>query len=92
MAKKIKIRVQTEDKHINLPKIRFKTLIRLVRFGMWATRFNNAVDPETRADIKANRKEIIRILKIAAKELKSVPPFTLVEVNSKDANVLIDIL
>jgi len=92
MAKKIKIRIQSEKTHINLPKIRLKTLITLVRFGMWTTRYNDAVDPETRAAIKANRKEIIKILKVVIKELRPLPPFTLVEVQSKDANVLIDIL
>lgn len=92
MAKKIKIRIQSEKTRINLPKIRLKTLVWLVRFGLWTTRYTDAVDPETRAAIKANRKEIIKILKAVIKELKPMPPFTLIEVESKDANVLIDIL
>jgi len=35
---------------------------------------------------------IIKLIKIVIKELKPMEPFTLVEVQSKDANVLIDIL
>jgi hypothetical protein len=92
MAKKIKIRIQTENKHINLPKMRLSHLVWLVRFGLWTTRYNDSVDEETRASIKANRKEIIKIIKMVIKELKPVKPFTLVEVESKDANILIDIL
>jgi len=92
MAKKIKIRIQDQNKHINLPKIRLRTLVWLVRFGLWTTRFNDSVDPETRASIKKNRKEIIKILKVVIKELKPMEPFTLVEVESKDSSVLIDIL
>jgi hypothetical protein len=92
MAKKIKIRIQTENKHINLPKMRLSHLVWLVRFGLWTTRFNDSVDKETRASIKANRKEVIKIIKMVIKELKPVKPFTLVEVESKDANILIDIL
>lgn len=92
MAKKIKIRIQDEHKHINLPKIRLRTLVWLVRFGLWTTRFNDSVDPETRESIKKNRKEIVKILKVVIKELKPMKPFTLVEVESKDSSVLIDIL
>ena len=92
MAKKIKIRIQSEKTHINLPKMRLSDLVWLVRFRLWAIRFNDSVDEETRASIKANRKEIIKIIKIVIKELKPIKPFTLVVVGSKDANVLIDIL
>jgi hypothetical protein len=92
MANKIKIRIQTEKRHFNLPKMRLKTLIWFVRFGLWTTRFNDAVDQETRKMIKANRKELIRIIKVVIQELKPMKPFTLVEIQSKDTNVLIDIL
>jgi hypothetical protein len=92
MAKKIKIRIQSEKTHINLPKMRLSTIIWLVRFGLWTTRFNDSVDPQTRELIKANRQEIIQILKVVIKALKPMKPFTLVEVQGKDANVLIDIL
>ena len=92
MAKKIKIRIQSDKTHINLPKMRLTNIIWLVRFGLWTTRYNDSVDPQTRDMIKANRKEIIQILKVVIKELKPMKPFTLVEVQSKDANILIDIL
>jgi len=92
MAKKIKIRIQTEDKHINLPKMRLTHLVWMVRFGLWTTRFNDSVDQETRESIRTNRKEIIKIIKVLIKELKPMEPFTLVEVESKDSHVLIDIL
>ncbi len=92
MAKKIKIRIQTEDRHINLPKMRLSHLVWLVRVGLWSTKFGDTVDPETRELIRTNKKEIIKLIKIVIKELKPMEPFTLVEIQSKDANVLIDIL
>jgi len=92
MAKKIKIRIQTEDRHINLPKMRLSHIVWFVRIGLWTTKYSDTVDPQTRELIRANKKEIIKLVKVVIKELKPMEPFTLVEVQSKDANVLIDIL
>ncbi len=92
MAKKIKIRIETDTTKIRLPKMSLGLVVTLARFGLWATRFNKDMDPSTREMIRVNRKAIVKTLKAFVKGLKPLPPFTLVEVNSDHDHILIDIL
>lgn len=92
MAKKIKIRIETDTTKIRLPKLGLGTVVTLARIGLWATRFNKDLDASTRESIRVNRKVIVKTLKSFVKGLKPLPPFTLVEVNSDRDHILIDIL
>jgi len=91
MASKIKIMIKTEDNNINLPSIGFGVALAFVRFGLWTTKFVKNMDEDTQRYLKENKDTIVKMVKEIFAELKTMEPFTLVEVKSDDAYVLIDI-
>ena len=91
MASKIKIIIKTEDNNINLPSIGFGVALTFVRFGLWTTKFVKNMDENTQRYLKENKDTIVKMVKEIFAELKTMEPFTLVEVKSDDAYVLIDI-
>jgi hypothetical protein len=91
MASKIKIMIKTEDNNINLPSIGFGVALTFVRFGLWTTKFVKNMDENSQRYLKENKDTIIKLVKEIFAELKTMEPFTLVEVKSDDAYVLIDI-
>jgi hypothetical protein len=91
MASKIKIMIKTEDNNINLPSIGFGVALTFVRFGLWTTKFVKNMDEKNQRYLKENKETIIKMVKEIFAELKTMEPFTLVEVKSYDAYVLIDI-
>ena len=91
MASKIKIMIKTEDNNINLPSIGFGVAMTFVRFGLWTTKFVKNMDEDAQRYLKENKDMIIKLVKEIFAELKTMEPFTLVEVKSDDAYVLIDI-
>jgi hypothetical protein len=91
MASKIKIMIKTEDNNINLPSIGFGVALTFVRFGLWTTKFVKNMDEDTQRYLKENKDTIVKMVKEIFAELKTMEPFTLVEVKSDDAYVLIDI-
>jgi hypothetical protein len=91
MASKIKIMIKTEDNNINLPSIGFGVALTFVRFGLWTTKFVKNMDEDTQRYLKENKDTIVKMVKEIFAELKTMEPFTLVEVKSEDAYVLIDI-
>jgi hypothetical protein len=90
MKKKIRIHIDSEDMKIHLPKISFNTAIRFVKFGLWGSSF--AKDQEMKDFIRANKKIIIQFLETMAMEMNDEESFTLVDINTKDAIVKIDII
>lgn len=92
MAKKIKVLINTPEKNIKLPGVGIKTAVRFVRFGLWSTKFFQESDEDLQQLIKDNKEQIITFLYAIADNLKSLEPFTLVEVQSKDTYVLINII
>lgn len=92
MAKKIKIIIKSEEKNINLPSIGFGVAMTFLRFGLWGSRFFKDMDPEARSVLEQNKGLILDLAKQLFKELKTMDPFTLVEVKSSDSYILIDIL
>ncbi|PKM64611.1 MAG: hypothetical protein CVU96_01900 [Firmicutes bacterium HGW-Firmicutes-20] len=91
MASKIKIMIKTEDNNINLPSIGFGVALTFVRFGLWTTKFVKNMDEKNQRYLRENKETIIKMVKEIFAELKTMEPFTLVEVKSDDAYVLIDI-
>jgi hypothetical protein len=91
MASKIKIMIKTEDKNINLPSIGFGLALTFVRLSLWTSKFVKDMDEDSQRFIRENKEIIIQTVKGIFKELKGMEPFTLVEVRSNDANVLIEI-
>jgi hypothetical protein len=91
MASKIKIMIKTEDNNINLPSIGFGVALTFVRFGLWTTKFVKNMDEDSQRYLKENKDTIIKMVKEIFAELKTMEPFTLIEVKSDDAYVLIDI-
>lgn len=91
MASKIKIMIKTEDNNINLPSIGFGVALTFVRFGLWTTKFVKNMDEKNQRYLKENKDTIIKMVKEIFAELKTMEPFTLIEVKSDDAYVLIDI-
>ena len=91
MARKIKITIKSEDANINLPAVRFGCVVFLVRTALWGTRFIKTDKKESLERLRQNKKLIIKLIKEIFFELRTMDPFTLIEVNSKDAHVLINI-
>ncbi|MDO9592106.1 MAG: hypothetical protein Q7I98_02815 [Erysipelotrichaceae bacterium] len=91
MASKIKIMIQTEENNINLPSIGFGVALTFLRFGLWTTKFVKNMDEKNQRYLKENKDTIIKMVKEIFAELKTMEPFTLIEVKSDDAYVLIDI-
>lgn len=90
MKRKIKIHIDADGKKIHLPKISFNTAIRFVKLGLWGTSFSK--DKEATEFILANKDSIIQFLETMAMELNDEEAFTLVDVQTKDAIIKIDIL
>ncbi len=90
MKRKIRIFIDTEGKKINLPKISLNNAIRLVKIGMWGSGFTK--DKELNEFIQSNKKVIIQLLETMAMELDDEESFTLVDINTKDAIIKIDII
>lgn len=92
MAKKIKVLINTPDKNIKLPGVGIKTAVRFIRFGLWGTKFFKDSDEDFQKLLKENKEAIIDFLYEVAKVLKDLEPFTLVEVKSQDAYILVNII
>jgi hypothetical protein len=90
MKRKIKIHIDAEGKKIHLPKISFNTAIRFVKLGLWGTSFSK--DKEATEFIRANKDLIIQFLETMAMEMNDEEAFTLVDVQTKDAIIKIDII
>jgi hypothetical protein len=90
MKRKIKIHIDAEGKKIHLPKISFNTAIRFVKLGLWGTSFSK--DKEVTEFIRANKDLIIQFLETMAMEMSDEEAFTLVDVQTKDAIIKIDII
>jgi hypothetical protein len=83
--------IKTEDNNINLPSIGFGVALTFVRFGLWTTKFVKNMDENTQQYLRENKETIIKMVKEIFADLKTMEPFTLVEIKSDDAYVLIDI-
>jgi hypothetical protein len=90
MKRKIKIHIDAEGKKIHLPKISFNTAIRFVKLGLWGTSFSK--DNEATEFIRTNKDIIIQFLETMAMEMNDEEAFTLVDVQTKDAIIKIDII
>lgn len=92
MAKGLKLRIEAEGHHINLPRIPFGLALGFVRFGLWSSKYIKELDEEQQKFVLENKTVIINTIKSIIDELKTGDPFVLVEVVSDDANVLIEII
>ena len=92
MAKKIKVTIQSPDTNLKLPGIGIKTAVRFVKVGLWGTRFFQNSDEQMQQLLINNKENIIDFLEAVAKDLRSYDPFTLLEVESKDSHIRIEIL
>ncbi|HET6785341.1 MAG TPA: hypothetical protein VFH18_04920 [Erysipelotrichaceae bacterium] len=90
MKRKIQIHIDTDEHKFHLPKVSFNNAIRLVKLGLWGSGFTK--DAELNKFIKDNKKLIIQFLETMAMELIDEEAFTLVDVNTKDAIIKIDII
>lgn len=90
MIKKVKVRVTTGRKNINLPAIPISLLSFLVQTGIRWGKFTNDFDAEDKELIEQGLAIASDILKHAKPILHELEPFTLVEIESEDANVLIE--
>lgn len=84
MAKRIKVRVQTEKMNINLPGI---------PIGLFPTVAIQALKANLKGEDRElflqNKDVLKQLFKEVARELKTYEPFTLVEVESEDTVILI---
>ena len=92
MAKRIKIHIDTPERKIHLPSVGKTTAITFIRFGLWGSNFAKDMDPEVREWIRDNKEVIIDAVKDVFKILQDFEPFTLVEVESEDTHILIDVI
>jgi hypothetical protein len=92
MAKRIKIHIDTPDRKINLPSVGKTMAITFIRVGLWGSGFAKDMQPETREWIRDNKELIVDAVRNVFKILQDYEPFTLVEVESKDTHVLIEVM
>lgn len=90
MQRKIQIHIDTDEHKFHLPKVSFNNAIRLVKLGLWGSGFTK--DVAMNKFIKENKKIIIQLLETMAMELIDEEAFTLVDINTKDAIIKIDII
>jgi hypothetical protein len=92
MAKRIKIHIDTPDRKINLPSVGKTMAITFIRVGLWGSGFAKDMQPETREWIRDNKELIVDAVRNVFKILQDYEPFVLVEVESKDTHVLIEVM
>ena len=92
MAKRIRIHIDTPDKKIHLPSVGKTMAVTFIRFGFWGSGFAKDMEPEMREWIRDNKELVVDAVKDVFKILQDYEPFTLVEVESKDTHILIDII
>lgn len=90
MKRKLKIHIDTDEMKFSLPKISFNSAIRLVKLGLLGTSLSK--NKELSEFLKTNKKIIIQFLETMAMEMNDEEAFTLVDVQTKDAIVKIDII
>lgn len=90
MKRKIQIHIDTDEHKFHLPKVSFNNAIRLVKIGLWGSSFTKNV--AMNQFIKENKNTIIQLLETMAMELIDEEAFTLVDINTKDAIIKIDII
>ncbi len=86
MAKKIKISIKEESKHINLPALPIGLVFIAINLMLKHKKIKQAWTEHL------DEKDVRNILRKIKSELKSCEPFTLINVDSKDAKVEIKIL
>ncbi len=87
MKKKIKVRINTPDVKLNLPAMPLWMLSKLSGFMI-----KHIDDDATKQKIKENKALIKQFFKNLNKALDDYEPFTLVEVDSDDTHIKIDVL
>jgi hypothetical protein len=92
MAKRIKIHIDTPDRKIHLPSVGRTMAITFIRVGLWGSGFAKDMQPETREWIRDNKELIVDAVRNVFKILQDYEPFVLVEVESKDTHVLIEVM
>ncbi len=90
MQRKIQIRIDTEDTHFHLPKVKVKTAMGLAKLALWGSNFIK--DEQTKHFVHENKHEIKRFLDLVATELNAEEPGVLVDVQSKDAIIKIELI
>ena len=87
MAKKIKIKVHTEGKHFTLPGLPLWMVPGIANLAL-----KHALKDEARTFYLDNREAIDTLIRRVIEEVKPMEPFVLVDVQSKDAVILVEIL
>jgi hypothetical protein len=90
MQRKIHIRIDTEDTHFHLPKVKVKTAVGILKIALWGSNFTK--DEKMKAFIHDNKHTIKQFLDLVATELNVTEPCVLVDVKSKDAIIEIELI
>lgn len=91
MVSKIKVKVKTEDKKINLPAIPISWLPFILKIAARAKVNASSKDgKEVDVDVDVMLRQVSALIKQAKPLLKHMEPFTMVEVQTDDAFVLIE--
>ncbi len=84
-ASYLKIYIKTADYKLNLISIPLWLTKEILIFILKISKFVNRFNENTNVDIE----EILRQTKTIIKELRKHPPFSIVEIKTKDTNILI---
>lgn len=90
MQRKIQIQIDTKDTHFHLPKVKVKTAMGLAKLALWGSNFTK--DEQLKKFIHENKDTIKRFLDLVAIELNEEEPCVLVDVQSKDAIIKIELI
>ena len=90
MVRKVKIIVHSEDKKINLPSIPIPLLNAVMKTAIWANKFTKNLDDSQQQAVKQGLEFTSAFLKQVKPLWKELNPFTLVEVETEGAFVLIE--
>lgn len=85
MQRKIHIRIDTEDTHLHLPKVKVKTAVAMLKIALWGSHFTK--NEALKIFMRDNKDTIKDLLDVVASELNAEEPCVLVDIQTKDANI-----
>ncbi|MEA5026193.1 MAG: hypothetical protein VB012_00895 [Erysipelotrichaceae bacterium] len=91
MKRKLKLFIRSADKQVNLPSVSIDTALFLLRLGLWQSMRFIKENPDIRQIMLDNRELLDQSLTQIMLVLKTCEPIILVEVQSHEDYVLIEL-
>lgn len=93
MARKIKITIESKEKKLHLPAVPISAAFFFMKSGLWGSQFFSAnSEDEFLVFLHQNKEKILALLQSVRETVKDCDPFTLVEIQSDQDFVLIELV